>query len=66
MPNKKQQLMEAYIVWKNRPPPCFDEDSSHLSDDNINVDESDNVDKIVKISNEEGKNNESVIQIEGV
>ena len=66
MPNKKQQLMEAYIVWKNRPPPCFDEDSSHLSDDNINVDESDDVDEIVEIINEEGKNNESVMQIKGV
>ena len=41
-------------------------DSLHLSDDNINVDESDDVDEVVEIINEEGKNNESVMQIEGV
>lgn len=28
MPNKKQELIEAYLVWKNRPPPDFEDDFS--------------------------------------
>ena len=33
MPTKKQPLIEAYLAWKHRPPPSFDE---------VNVDESNN------------------------
>ena len=50
--------MEAYIVWENRPPPVFEEDSTPLSDCNI-ADTSDNNEidsnKIVKIVNEGGE-----------
>jgi len=65
MPNKKRQLMDAYIVWKNRPPPVFEEDSSPLSYDNID-DDTDDVDEVVEIINDGGKNNEPVLLIADV
>ena len=65
MPTKKQQLMEAYIVWKNRPPPVFEEDSSPLSNDNID-DDTDDVDEVVEIINDRGKNNEPMLLIADV
>ena len=49
--------MEAYIVWKNRPPPVFEEDSIPLSEYNIADASDDNEidsNKIVKIVNDGG------------
>ena len=35
MPVKKQELIEAYIAWKNRPPLVFEEENSSSDDDDI-------------------------------
>ena len=32
MPNMKYHFIEVYIVWKNRPPPVFEDKSSTLFD----------------------------------
>ena len=71
MPNKKQQLMETYIVWKNRPPPVFVEDSPPLPEvDNRDASDDDESatgnDENIEIVNEGGKNNELVMHIANV
>ena len=66
MPVKKQELIEAYMVWKNRPPPVFEEDISSSNDDvvaPILEEGATTTDNDNDIDDEDGKNNETNIQI---
>ena len=67
MPKRKPDLMEAYLLWSQRPPPVFGDESSTSCDEDVvdaipiaPCDEDDD------IANDEEENNETVMQIVNV
>ena len=67
MPKRKPDLMEAYLLWSQRPPPVFGDESSTSCDEDVvdaipiaPCDEDDD------ITNDEEENNETVMQIVNV
>ena len=59
MPSRKQYLMEAYVIWKQSPPPLFEDELSDDEDVVLAVPVTTNDDNEI-VNNE---NNETVMQV---